>query len=242
VLSTLRTGLTDGSIVVPPPESEVFPSLPWELERPFRDERRQEVWDLLPLLPILLRILSRVQALFADITQDLEGLIQLARKLRSTPSRSLAQDISWHVQRIAREFEPGRRWPHLQAVQLERIADAVRLGKMLEIALEEETPIVVELSIQLQLSLAEALRMVLQQAGLYLEAEFADFAQRKRRATGDIEHWLGPAVIRAKNQRISEVVTLIETLQIALKRVQPTMPVPAAVWQPDRQLWLDKKT
>jgi hypothetical protein len=254
VVESLLAGLADGTIVPEPPESKLFPNLARELAREGHVLRDFTVplprsW-LSESLPKLLERLSRTQVPLGDLAGDLESLIRLTREMRLTPKLSLAQDLVLYSQLIAKQVQQIPTLPDKPELAREAMSDAIRAGRMLEIALEEETPVVEELTFQLQLSLAEVLKTVLQQAASSLQSELSisimvllqqseefhalqrDIKQMSGRYGPDISelaqiigHRLEPAISRATNSRIDDAQALILTLQMALKRAQTTIAV-----------------
>lgn len=264
-MENLLAGLADGTIVLEPAESKLFPNLARELAREsnklsgFASAPACHSW-LSGRLPSLLEWLLREEREFVDVVGDLESSIRLAREMRLTPERPLAQDLWLYTQLITKQAEQILTRPSEPEFAREPILDAIRLGRMLEMALEEETPVVEELTFQLQIALAEVLKAVLQLAAsrlqrqLYISVMAAlqqseEFRALEREARAlereakeivgyaDISelgnllgYQLQPALSRATDSRIGDVQVLIETLQMALKRVQATTPPRGAPW------------
>jgi len=227
VVENLLAGLDDGTIVIEPTQWGLFPNLARELEIAIETSGQS-----MPLSPPLLKHLSAHLAPFADVVDGLESLIKLTRELRRSPELSLGQDLGWLLRRIAK-----RSWRLSEAAR-EPASKATRLAKMLEIALEEETSIVEELSVGLQISLADVLKALLEQAVSFTVGSLNDFVHalfpdkavyeiKEKEVYEKRSHLISrlESTLSGRQLQIEDLKTLIQTLHMALIRAEATIPV-----------------
>lgn len=234
VSQTLVAGLTDGTIMLREkvPAAELFPSLAQELEWASASSIKE-------LIPALLEMLSKDLASFADVVGDLELLIELTRELRRTSEHSIALDLNWRLQPLNRRVGQLPIFPSGVAEEMRiHISEAIQLGKMLEIAVEQETSLLQELGLLLQLKLAGVLKMVLGQAASFTEQQVLAFVQQlfSKSPTKEVvqsriafEGHLSRRLSGAIGSRIENVQLLIKTLEMALERARLPMQAAAAI-------------
>lgn len=159
-----------------------------------------------------------------EVLADLELAIELTRKLRRTPERSLAQDLVWHTQRITRKMRliPGSLLASsvsaTEAARPQSMEELIPAARMLETAIEQETSTVRLLNIQLQIKLASQLLTLLELAQPSIRKQVLDFVwelmpggenYEKRRT---VEDQIELAVVRATVPCIRDVRLMRDTL------------------------------
>jgi hypothetical protein len=238
VAETLLAGLADGMIVMEPPYSELFLTLAQELEE---KARTLVARGFAPAVSVsaFLGQLCRLQAPFSDLVDTLESLIQLAREFRHTPTLALANDLGWYARLLAGKIEllaSSKNSPPVEAQALRQaVSEAVQRGRMLKIALQEQTSIVDELGIAFQLCLAELLKKVLDLEESSIHKQSITLGETMWPSNTAIQYYFADTVrlsfLKASEQRSEDALALVKTLQIALKRAQASIPVQASTAQ-----------
>jgi len=218
-------------------ESGLFPNLARELAQTFNAPHTLSAPPLpKEFLPTLLEEISRDLVPYASVAGDLESLIQLTRELRLTPKRPLTQDLAWYARLIARKIDQLPASSGEADPTRKTVSEAIRLGKMLEIALDQEPSLLQELGIQFQLSLAETLEKVLQRAAWSRRVQMVQFAGRllpnvEENLRKELEKRLYSEESGDMKSRIEDVQLLIRTLRMASERAQGTMHMQATATQ-----------
>jgi hypothetical protein len=228
VIETLLAGLADGTIEPEPAEFELFPNLARKLELVFENSSRDAPprWNV--ILSSWLNSLSNDHSSAARVVSDLDSLIQVARDLRRRPDSSLIQDLQWQTRLTAQKIKG------IPINTLSRnMSEAARFEEMLAIAIDQDDSLLGELSIELQLTLAKISKTIIERAQSLALEKLKDLV-RQLLPTGStyeqrmLEDLLTPALWESTNPQIEHVQALIETLQLALKRIQATIPMRAA--------------
>lgn len=222
VVQELLTGLQDGTIVF---ESNLrlFPEFREQLQAIIeRDE--DQLKSLLEFLPVIVDRLAQRQTEFVSLVTTLESFLQLLQQLRQSGNACKA-DLVWYRQSISPEPNSRLGITSLLRGSRPHTDNVARLGKVLELALDQhETAVVSELTIQLQLAVVELLKNVLKDASTALHSEieigWKSIGVEKRFALSPLLRTLEEALGSAARSRYSDLDARTELLRLSLIKEQ----------------------